>query len=78
MGGSFLDWLVGLLVPAQEIFFLLWMLCSVQKKIFLSFRTLQYFSHRPATWAGSRAWPPVSECVSPAISKSYINQHPIK
>jgi hypothetical protein len=21
--------------------------------------------HRPATWEGNRAWPPISECVSP-------------
>ncbi len=38
---------------------------SAQYKIFFLHRTLFQLmcNHRPATWAGSRAGPPVSECV---------------
>ncbi len=43
--------------------------CSGQKRIKYVFphRTLINFMclHRPAAWAGSRAGPPVSKCVSP-------------
>jgi hypothetical protein len=41
-----------------------------QYKIFFPHRTLFKFMcpHRPATLAGSRAGPPVSECVSPFVT----------
>jgi hypothetical protein len=56
----FLYWFVELVVPVQEIFILPWLLLrSDQYKIF--------FPHRPATGAGSRAGPPVSEGVSPLV-----------
>ncbi len=52
--------LVWLVVPVQETFILPWL-------DFLHHRTQFQFMcpHRPATWAGSRAGPLVSECVSP-------------
>ncbi len=43
--------------------------CQVSTKEFFSHRTLFQFMypHCPATWAGSRAGTPVSECVSPTF-----------
>ncbi len=52
--------LSALVSPVQNIFFL----------------TVLYFNlcvpNRPATWAGSRAGPPVSECASPDKTLSTI------
>ncbi len=64
---SFLGGFVGLIVPVQETVILPWLIWSAQYKIFFPHRTLFQFMcpHRHATWAGSRAGPPVSECVSP-------------
>jgi hypothetical protein len=65
---SFLICFVGLVLLVQEIFILPWLLWSAQYNIFffLTKYTILIFmcSHlSPATWAGSRAGPPVSECV---------------
>ncbi len=48
-------------------FILPWLLWSALNKLFFPHHTLFQFMcpHRPATWAGSRAGPPVSKCVSP-------------
>jgi hypothetical protein len=64
--GSFPGWFVGLVVLVQEISILPWMLWSAQYKIFFPNHTLFRFMcpHRPATWAGNHAWPPVCKCVS--------------
>jgi hypothetical protein len=45
-------------------------LVSPITKYFFPHHTLFQFmcTHRPATWAGSRAGPPVSECVSPGTT----------
>ncbi len=59
---------VGLVVPAQETFILPWLLRSAQYKIFFSSLYTIWIS----TWSGSRAGPPVSECVSPDRTR---NQH---
>ncbi len=58
---------VGLVVPVQETFILPWLLWSAQYIIvFSSPYTISILCpHLPVTWAGSRARPPVSECVSP-------------
>ncbi len=68
--GSFLVCSFELVVPVQEIFILFG--CSVQASTKICpHRTLLQFlcPHRPATWAGSRAGPPVYECVSPDPAK---------
>ncbi len=45
-------------------------LVSPVQNIFLPYTTVfqSMCPYRPATWAGSRAGPPVSECVSPVIA----------
>jgi hypothetical protein len=53
-------WFVGLVVPLHEICVL--PCYTAQLKIFFS--SLQYFSHRPAIWAGSQAGSPVFWYVS--------------
>jgi hypothetical protein len=65
--GSFLSWLVGLVVPVQEIFVLPWLLWSDQYKIFFSspYHTISiHLSPSPSMLAGSRAWSLVSLFVS--------------
>ncbi len=66
----FLGWFVGIVVSVQETFILPWLLCSALYKIsFSSPYTISiYVSPCPAPWTGSRAGPPVSECVSPFLS----------
>ncbi len=69
--GHFLGWFVGLVVLLQKTFILPWLLWSAQyKNSFFPRRRLFQFMcpHRPATWAGSRAGPPVSECLSPRVT----------
>jgi hypothetical protein len=67
--GSFLGWFVGLVVTVQHI--LSWLVYSghPSTKYLFPHRTLFQFMcpHHLGTWAGSRAGPPVSECVSPVI-----------
>jgi hypothetical protein len=75
-----LPWLVRLGSSCQYTRFLS---CSCQPSTKYSFLhpTLFQFMcfHRPATWAGSRAGPPVSECVSPiAHTKDGIRAKIIK
>jgi hypothetical protein len=53
----FLGWFVALIVPVQEIFFLVWLLYSWHSaKYFFPRRTLFpfIFSYCLASWAGSR------------------------
>ncbi len=61
-----LPWLVRLGSSCQYTRFLS---CSGQTSTKYSFPRCTLFQilcpHRPATWAGSRAGPPISECVSP-------------
>ncbi len=44
-----------------------------QYEFFFRHRALFQFMcpHRPATWAASRAGPPVSECVSPVLTYNF-------
>ncbi len=63
-----LPWLVRCACSAAKRDFILpGLLWAAQYKICFPHRTLFQFMcpHRPANWAGSRAGPPVSECVSP-------------
>jgi hypothetical protein len=65
----FLGWFVGLVIPVQETFILPW-LWSTKYNFFFPHRTSTLFQflcpYQSATWASSRAGPPVSECESPA------------
>jgi hypothetical protein len=78
-------WFVGL-VPVQETFILPWLLWSApSKKYFFPHSTLFQFMcpHRPATWASSRAEPPVSEYESPVTTpapklSAYLPLFPVK
>ncbi len=56
-------------------FILPWLLCSAQYRIFFPLRTLFKFMcpSRQATWAGSHAWPPVSECVSSMVNLQKVS-----
>ncbi len=53
-------------MTVQATYVVPWLLWSAQYKTFFPHRTLFQFMclHRPVTCAGSRAGPPVSECVS--------------
>jgi hypothetical protein len=61
------SWFFELVMPVRKNFILHWLLWSAQYKIIFPHRTLFQIMcpHRPGTWAGSRAGPPVSEFVSP-------------
>ncbi len=61
--GTFIGLFLELVVSVQETFILSWLLWSAHKKYFYPYKFM--CPHRPATWASSRAGPPVSEWVSP-------------
>jgi hypothetical protein len=68
MKGVFLGWFFGLVVPVQEIFYpaLAALVSPVPHNNFPHRALFQFLWPRlPAIKAGSRAGPPVSECVSP-------------
>ncbi len=70
----FLGWFRGHVGPVQWIFVLLGSSSQPSTKYYFPHRTLFHFisSHRPATWAGSRAGSPVS--VSPV---STVSEHTV-
>ncbi len=69
-------WFVGLVVLVQKTFILPGCPGQPITKYFFPHRALFQFMcpHRPETWAGSRAGPPVSECVSPGKPYTYYTE----
>jgi hypothetical protein len=63
---SILPWLVCWARRAGTRNFYIALAALAQYKIFFPHHTLFRFMcpHRPATWAGNHAWPPVCKCVS--------------
>jgi hypothetical protein len=72
VNGDLVGWL-GSSFRYKRLYPALASVVSPEQTIYFPHRTLFQFMcpHRPAAWAGSRAVPPVSECVSPVLSFSF-------